>query len=125
MPSQSTWQLSLYQLFTISRIISNFEQTQGPKGIRINGIAPGAIKGTEGVDRLSGGNTEQDMVKYTPLQRMGVKDDIAALQIFLMSEAASYITGQTIVCDGGAVLAMPNFTMTFEPFIKSWIRPKL
>ena len=65
------------------------------------------------------------MAKYTPLQRMGVKDDIASLQIFLMTEAASYITGQTIVCDGGAVLAMPNFPMTMDAFIKTWAKPKL
>ncbi|WP_327725558.1 SDR family oxidoreductase [Streptomyces europaeiscabiei] len=78
----------------------------GARGIRVNAISPGAIAGTEGYTRLSppddpGG---QQIARDVPLGRLGTKDDIASLAMFLSSSAASYISGAVIPCDGaGAV----------------------
>ncbi|KAI9308390.1 2,4-dienoyl-CoA reductase [Cunninghamella echinulata] len=68
----------------------------GPHGVRVNGIAPGPIKGTEGMDRL-GVAFEEECV---PLGRMGDVKDIANAAVFLLSDGASYITGHTLVSDG-------------------------
>jgi NAD(P)-dependent dehydrogenase (short-subunit alcohol dehydrogenase family) len=84
-----------------------------PFGIRVNSIAPGYIA-TEmqsggqraraeraGLTYEEEGERVDDMV---PLHRHGTGDDIAAAVTFLASEGASYITGQTLVVDGGVVM---------------------
>jgi len=73
----------------------------GPYGIRVNGIAPGPIDGTEGVRRLTSDATRQHILRTCPLGRMGVTDDIAGAALFLCSDAASYVNGVTLVVDGG------------------------
>ncbi|KAH7074963.1 putative peroxisomal 2,4-dienoyl-CoA reductase SPS19 [Paraphoma chrysanthemicola] len=75
----------------------------GPYGITSNVICPGAIAGTEGMSRLSKKmDTSEVMVDRVPLGRLGNSSDIADATVFLFSEAASYITGSSIVVDGGA-----------------------
>jgi peroxisomal 2,4-dienoyl-CoA reductase len=72
----------------------------GPKGIRVAAIAPGPIGDTEGMKRLGGGK-EAEIARSVPLRRLGRRDEIAAMAVFLASEAGSWITGTTIVIDGG------------------------
>uniref|UniRef100_A0A060T9V3 2,4-dienoyl-CoA reductase [(3E)-enoyl-CoA-producing] n=1 Tax=Blastobotrys adeninivorans TaxID=409370 RepID=A0A060T9V3_BLAAD len=74
----------------------------GPLGIRSNVIAPGPIAGTEGMERLGGGGSEDDLVASIPLQRMGTTEDIANATVFLLSDASSYVTGTVTVVDGGS-----------------------
>ncbi|TMJ47281.1 MAG: SDR family oxidoreductase [Alphaproteobacteria bacterium] len=83
----------------------------GPKGIRVNAIAPGPFP-TEGAwDKLNPlaetgvGATQADEV---PLRRFGKMDELRNLLIFLMSDGCSYITGDTISIDGGHHLAAPS-----------------
>ena len=78
----------------------------GFRNIRVNPIAPGPISGTEGLHRLtppedSAGRTA---VRSVPLGRLGTKEDIASLAMFLSSSAASYISGAVIPCDGGGAI---------------------
>jgi NAD(P)-dependent dehydrogenase (short-subunit alcohol dehydrogenase family) len=75
----------------------------GPDGIRVNGISPGPIAGTEGVKRLmpAGDEAGKLAAKHVPLGRMGEKADIANLALFLASPFASYLSGAIIPCDGG------------------------
>jgi 2,4-dienoyl-CoA reductase [(3E)-enoyl-CoA-producing], peroxisomal len=73
----------------------------GPFGIRVNGIAPGPIDGTEGVRRLTSEASREHAVRTCPLGRLGTTDDIAAAALFLCSDAASYVNGVTLVVDGG------------------------
>ena len=70
----------------------------GPLGIRVNAIAPGRIMTPMQYGRP--GNPEA-ILDRVPLRRLGVPEDIVGPILFLASEAASYITGQTIVVDGG------------------------
>ena len=73
----------------------------GPHGIRVNGIAPGPIEGTEGVRRLTNEKSRASALAYNPLGRMGTTDDIANAALYLCSEAASFVNGVTLVVDGG------------------------
>src|SRR5262252_6871500 len=73
----------------------------GPDGIRVNSIAPGPIKETEGFRRLSSPELRQKMEKRIPLQRFGTLADVAELALFLASPYASWITGTVIPVDGG------------------------
>ena len=76
----------------------------GPKGIRVNSIAPGLIK-TDFAKALW-----EDPVRVkraedkTPLRRIGDPVDIACLAVFLSTRASAYITGQVIVADGGETI---------------------
>lgn len=80
-------------------------------GIRINAVAPGPIP-TEyawemlnPTDKSSVGATQADQV---PMGRMGTVDELANLEMFLLSDACDYLTGQTIAMDGGQMLAGPG-----------------
>ena len=73
----------------------------GPYGIRVNGIAPGPIEGTEGVRRLTNEKSREVALRLCPLRRLGTVDDIANASVYLASDAASYITGTSINVDGG------------------------
>ena len=57
-----------------------------------------------------------------PLQRFGKSEDIAKSALFLASDAASYITGQTIIVDGGVSLTMPNFPFLSKDFVKEYAK---
>ena len=72
----------------------------GPLGIRSNAIAPGPIDGTEGMLRLSR-SSKEETIKNVPLQRLGTTQDIADGTVYLFSPAASYVTGDVLVVDGG------------------------
>lgn len=71
--------------------------------IRINAIAPGPID-TEATRTVTPGNIASDMVKRIPLQRMGTPGDLVGMCLFLLSDEASWITGQIFNVDGGQVI---------------------
>jgi 3-oxoacyl-[acyl-carrier protein] reductase len=73
-----------------------------PKGITINAIMPGNIT-TEGLDDL-GEEYIRGMEAAIPQHRLGSVDDIGHAALFFASDEAGYITGQTLVVDGGQVL---------------------
>lgn len=84
------------------QLARNLAQELGPHNIRVNCIAPGLVKTDfaralwdtpEGEKRASSG---------TPLRRLGEPDDIAGAAVFLASKAGSWMTGQTVVIDGGS-----------------------
>jgi NAD(P)-dependent dehydrogenase (short-subunit alcohol dehydrogenase family) len=81
-----------------------------PHGIRVNAIGPGTIL-TELARKAVLGNAEAEkkILSRTPLGRMGEPDEVARVAVFLASDDASYVTGQTIYPDGGR-LAL-NYTV--------------
>jgi NAD(P)-dependent dehydrogenase (short-subunit alcohol dehydrogenase family) len=78
----------------------------GPEGVRVNSIAPGAVDETEGMRRLAPTpEIKKQFTRTIPLQRFATKAEIADLALFLCSDAARFITGAVVVCDGGQSLA--------------------
>ena len=71
----------------------------GPHGIRVNCLAPGAIA-TERT-AAEAGDYAGTWAKVTPLRRVGTPEDLTGPLLFLCSEAAAFVTGQTIWVDGG------------------------
>jgi len=72
------------------------------RNITVNAIAPGYIE-TDMTHQLSE-KTRQDILNQIPLKQFGQPSDVAKVCLFLASEAADYITGQTVVVDGGMAL---------------------
>jgi 3-oxoacyl-[acyl-carrier protein] reductase len=79
-------------------------QAWGPEGIRVNGLAPGLVDTkltkvtTQNPDRLAGA------LATIPQRRMGLPADMAGAALFLASPLASYVTGHTLIVDGGLTL---------------------
>ena len=71
------------------------------RGITVNAIAPGAIATTALDAVLQDPEIHQEMIRRTPLKRLGVTDDIAAGAVYLASPASSYVTGRVLEIDGG------------------------
>ncbi len=71
--------------------------------ITVNGVEPGYIL-TPAMQALGGPEAIAEMAKQIPLGKLGMPADIANTMLFLASDAAAYITGQTIVVDGGSTL---------------------
>ncbi len=78
----------------------------GPAGVRVNAVAPGVVW-TPRVSVLLGEEGEARNVANTPLRRVAQPADIAAALLFLCSDLASYVTGQTLVVDGGVAAKFP------------------
>jgi NAD(P)-dependent dehydrogenase (short-subunit alcohol dehydrogenase family) len=82
-------------------LTGHFAAELAPK-VRVNGIAPGLVK--TDFARALWEPAEDQMAKRMPLRRLGVPEDIASGALFLASDAASWITGHTLVIDGGALV---------------------
>ncbi|EIN13109.1 NAD(P)-binding protein [Punctularia strigosozonata HHB-11173 SS5] len=97
---------------------------EGPRGVRSNVIAPGPIAGTEGMDRLSAREKasagQPQAPRAMPLTRMGDIRDIANAAVWLFSDAASFVTGQVIVVDGGS----EHLRTTVLPYPESVLDPE-
>jgi 2-deoxy-D-gluconate 3-dehydrogenase len=73
--------------------------------VRVNAVGPGYVRTDLSRDWLSVPENEQWVVGRTPLGRIAFPEDISGLSVFLLSEGASFITGQHILVDGGWSLA--------------------
>jgi NAD(P)-dependent dehydrogenase (short-subunit alcohol dehydrogenase family) len=71
-------------------------------GVRVNAIAPGLVK--TDMARSLWEPAEEQIARHTPLRRLGEPQDIANAALFLASDLASWITGTTMIVDGGAML---------------------
>jgi 7-alpha-hydroxysteroid dehydrogenase len=85
-----------------SHLTRNIAFDLGPKKIRVNAIAPGAIK-TQALATVLTPEVEKAMLKHTPLARLGEPDDIAYAALFLCSPASSWVSGQVLTVSGGGV----------------------
>jgi NAD(P)-dependent dehydrogenase (short-subunit alcohol dehydrogenase family) len=78
----------------------------GTGGVRVNAVAPGAVL-TPRVEAMMSEDRRAASAANIPLGRFATPDDIARAVVFLASDLASYITGQTLVVDGGATAQFP------------------
>ncbi|ANY20987.1 3-oxoacyl-[acyl-carrier-protein] reductase FabG [Tsuneonella dongtanensis] len=85
-------------------LVRNYAVENGRHGIRVNGIAPGLVKTDFAKALYENPEAEKAAIARTPMGRLGVPADIAGLAAFLSSPAASWLTGQTIVVDGGTTV---------------------
>lgn len=100
-------------------LIRTMSQEWGPHGLRINGIAPDLIA----TPRVAAGFADQGVTpaevaarEDVPLGRMGEPFDVAGPLVFLVSDLSAFITGQTLVVDGGTHAAFPHHkTNAFVP----------
>ena len=85
-------------------LVKTLGQAWAPQGIRVNGFAPGLVD-----TKLTKVTTEHPQrreraLSKIPLGRFGLPDDMAGVALFLASPMASYVTGQTLIVDGGLTL---------------------
>jgi NAD(P)-dependent dehydrogenase (short-subunit alcohol dehydrogenase family) len=88
----------------LNTLTKNLANEWAPKGVRVNGVAPGLVD-TEmwepTFERLGEEAVREGFVRAVPLGRWGTATEIANVACFLASDAAAYVTGQTIRVDGG------------------------
>jgi NAD(P)-dependent dehydrogenase (short-subunit alcohol dehydrogenase family) len=84
----------------IDAFTKGFANELAPQGIRINAVRPGLIE-TEIHAKAGAPTRAQDLARNIPMQRTGTADEVASATLFLLSDAASYITGTTLDVSGG------------------------
>lgn len=88
----------------------------GPSLVRVNSLRPGLIRTDLVAAIFMSPEVSGDYAAATPLPRPGEAEDVANAAVFLLSDAASYITGQLINVDGGMMLRRgPDFSAMLEP----------
>lgn len=89
----------------INQLIRVLAMEWGPLGVRVNGISPGPIAGTEGMARLSPTpESDKAITARIALRRFGEVEEVAESAVFLVSDSARYVTGTILDCDGGSQL---------------------
>jgi glucose 1-dehydrogenase len=92
----------------IMMMMKSIAQELAPQRVRINSIAPGAIKTHINRAAWSTPQAEQALEKLIPYGRVGEPEDIAKVAVWLASDESDYMTGTTVFVDGGMTL-YPGF----------------
>jgi 7-alpha-hydroxysteroid dehydrogenase len=85
-----------------SHLTRNIAFDLGPRGIRVNGIAPGATR-TAALASVLTPEIEAKMLEHTPIKRLGEPDDMAYAALYLCSPASAWVSGQIITVSGGGL----------------------
>ncbi len=92
----------------VMQLMKSMAQELAPKKIRVNSIAPGAIKTPINRSAWDTPGAEAELLRLIPEGRVGVPEDIAKVAVWLASDASDYVTGTTLFVDGGMTL-YPGF----------------
>ena len=92
----------------VMQLMKSMAQELAPKKIRVNSIAPGAIKTPINRAAWETPEAEAELLKLIPDGRAGIPEDIARAAVWLASDASDYVTGTTLFVDGGMTL-YPGF----------------
>lgn len=79
-----------------------------PKGVNVNAIAPGVFRTDLNAQLLDGTERGRELLMRTPMKRFGKTQELVGAAVFLGSDAASFVTGQCIVVDGGFLASGVN-----------------
>jgi NAD(P)-dependent dehydrogenase (short-subunit alcohol dehydrogenase family) len=90
------------------QLVRNYAVEIGEHNVRINAIAPGLIRTDFARALWENPVAEKRVNAATPLRRLGEPRDIAGAAVFLASDAGAYVTGQTIIVDGGVTIGGPT-----------------
>src|SRR5205814_1717066 len=82
----------------------NISAEYGPDNIRVNTIAPGLVTTDFARALYEDPKRREAREQATPLRRLGAPDDIAGLAVLLAGKAGAFITGQTLIADGGTTI---------------------
>ncbi len=88
----------------VAQLARNLAVEWGPKNVRVNALAPGFIATELSAPLLANTAFMARRMQMTPLRRPGEAEEIASASQFLASDAASFVTGQTLVVDGGTLI---------------------
>ena len=88
------------------QLARNLAAEFGPKGVRVNCIAPGLVKTDFAKALWENPDTLKAVTRTTPLRRIGEPREIAGAAVFLASDASTFMTGQTMIVDGGAMIGV-------------------
>jgi NAD(P)-dependent dehydrogenase (short-subunit alcohol dehydrogenase family) len=86
------------------QLARNLAHEVGPHGVRVNCIAPGLVRTDFARALWDNPETLERATRPVPLRRIGEPDEIAGAAVFLAARASSFMTGQAVVCDGGATI---------------------
>ena len=89
-------------------LMKSVAQELAPRRVRVNSVAPGAIRTPINTSAWNTPEAYADLMKLVPYNRIGEPDDIANATIWLCTDAADYVTGATVFVDGGMTL-YPGF----------------
>lgn len=89
----------------LSQLARDLAVEWGPSAVRVNAIAPGLIRTSWADAVLHSPEATARRMQQTPLRRVGEPWEVAALALFLAGPASAFITGQTLVIDGGTVIS--------------------
>lgn len=92
----------------VDMLMRSLAQEVAPRRIRVNSIAPGAIRTPINTPAWSTPKAYESLMTLVPYKRIGEPDDIARAAVWLASDAADYVTGATLFVDGGMTL-YPGF----------------
>jgi NAD(P)-dependent dehydrogenase (short-subunit alcohol dehydrogenase family) len=79
-----------------------------PRGITVNSVSPGAIQVERNTDEFAAPSAVRRWKRVIPIGHWGVPDDIAKAVIYLASDEAGFVTGHTLVVDGGQTIALSS-----------------
>jgi NAD(P)-dependent dehydrogenase (short-subunit alcohol dehydrogenase family) len=100
-PLLGAYSISKAGLDSLTKVLA---RELGPSGVRVNGIAPGLIDTQFSAALMSSPQIYEGTIARTALRRHGMPDDVVGAALFLASDASAFVTGQTLIVDGGSVV---------------------